>query len=105
MWFALLEFARERPEALRFVEAVAAGGLLSERETRESERLAGELRAFLVRAVEDGTLAPAPPDAIATLLTAPVMQLAREAAAAGTAPDPALAAEVFRMIWRGIASR
>ena len=66
-------------------------------------RMAAETTGLIERGIEDGTFRPAPVAAIAAVLSAPAVQLARRRALGGT--DPAVVEAVFSLAWRGVAFR
>ena len=98
-WHALVDLAADRPRDFAFTATLAARGLPDGAHRRELEAMGAELRALLVRAAGDTEVSP---DALVALFVAPAMQLAHDAAAAGRAPDPTLARELFSLVWRGL---
>ena len=102
-WFALHAFVEDRPGTFLFAEQAMAAGLVDRAHEPELERMAEEMLEPIERGLADGTLRPAPAAAIASVLSAPAVQLARRRAM-GTAPDAALLEATFALAWRGVSA-
>jgi len=108
-WLTLVDLASERPRDFLYITAAAGHALADAARREEYERMNAELRELLVRAVGgeeaivgDGEAGRVRAQALVTLFVAPAMQLARDAALAGRAPDAALSNQLFDMVWRGL---
>ena len=102
-WFALHRFVEDDPATFLFAEQAAAAGLVDDVADPDLARMAAETTGLIERGIEDGTFRPAPVAAIAAVLSAPAVQLARRRALGGT--DPAVVEAVFSLAWRGVAFR
>ena len=103
-WFALHRFVESDPGTFLFAEQAMGADLIGEGERAEFDRMACEMLAPIERGLADGTLRPAPPAAIASVLSAPAVQLARRRAFGHDTCDDALVAATFDVAWRGVAA-
>lgn len=103
-WFALHRFVERDPGTFLFAEQAMGAGLVGEDERAELARMAAEMLDPIERGLADGTLRSAPPAAIASVLTAPAVQLARRRVAEHGACDDALLEATFDLAWRGVAA-
>ncbi|WP_179380332.1 TetR/AcrR family transcriptional regulator [Jannaschia marina] len=105
MWFTLMAFARDEPEAFLYTETIMGAALLTPSELARLDGMRREGTALIEAAVADGTLRPTDPRAIVTVLSAPALQLGRSLARGGTALDPARVDATFELCWRAVAAR
>lgn len=101
-WFALHAFVEEQPDVFLFAEHAMNAGLLRGSEP-ELARMGEEMLAPIESGLRDGTLRKAPPAAIASVLTAPAVQLARRRAIGATL-DQALIEATFDLAWKGVST-
>jgi len=103
MWFALLDYACQRPQDFLFTEVMMNAALLSSHEVDQVNAMSEDLLVIIRTAIADNTLRPGTVGAINTLLVAPAMQLARQSAVSGNALDKERAEEIFALCWRAVA--
>ena len=105
MWFAIVDYGYNAPNDFRFAEIMSAD---VKNEVHNDPRLRG-LHADILSEIEtgiaDGTLADVSVRSIEVVLASTAGSLARRASYAGVAPNDALLADVYALVWQGIAQQ
>ncbi|SFJ89410.1 TetR/AcrR family transcriptional regulator [Jannaschia pohangensis] len=104
MWFRILQYAHENPDAFLYSEVLMNSALLTEDERGQIDAMLNEGMRYVERAIEDGSVRPGDLRVIRILLAAPALHLGRAAARSGNTPDLARAEETFDLCWKAIAT-
>lgn len=103
LWFALLNYSLEHPKFFAFTEYITAANLFDELGEPALANVERELKSIITNAISDGTLKPAPYEALQAILVAPISHLARKAAFAEKTVSKTTSNTTFELIWQGIA--
>lgn len=105
MWFALAEYGFAAPKDFLLVELLTAETRNAFRGDPVLEQIQKELLAELQAGIDQQVLVSAPVEILEIILASPAMTLSRRAALSGTRIDPDALANVFDLVWRGLAAR
>ena len=104
MWFAILEYAHDRPKDFLFAEVIVTAVPLSPEEAEQIAAMSADMSAVIEDAVADKTLRPGAVTAITTLLVGPALHLGRQSAVSGKPLNSDECQEVFDLCWQAIAT-
>lgn len=103
---ALRAFANHvlaNPQHVIFLETVGTATILGPEDLQKVAAIDADLNQLLNDGIADGTLRPAPIEAIATMLLAPIIHTARRAAHQSIRQKPAHVDEILEMCWYSVA--
>lgn len=103
MWFALVGNGIAAPHEFLFAEMMSSQTNAASKQTADLQDMRKQVLDEMGRGIDDGTLIDASPEAIETMLAAPAVVIARQAALSGTPPDRNHVDEVFSLVWRSVA--
>jgi len=104
LWHALLNYALDQPKRFAFTEYITAANLFQELEAPALAEVEREFKSIITNAISNGTLKPAPYEALQAILVAPVSHLARKAALADEPISKTTRNTTFDLIWHGIST-
>ncbi len=103
MWRDMFAFTTAHPHDFLFIEYAGAAQVLTAEQSAQVAGFQDEIAAMLQRAIDDGTVAPLPVATVITLLVAPAMHLARQAALNNRPIDTDQLDLTFERVWISIA--
>ncbi len=104
MWFSMFSYLCAHPNDFLFSEYVGAAQVLDTDSQAEVTRMSAQISEVIGKAIQDGTLAPAPIDSILALLVSPVIYLVRKSIVMGKPVGRKTLTLTYDMIWKAIAA-